>query len=146
MIFILTIFKTIDENENVKVRQIPSHMLAGHSDEAVAWAEYAVENAIDVPGWYRNRLAWAYWSAGRQEDALLQYDQSTDYFCATCKVSMLMRLNRVEEAKALMADFRDAVPDWTAEKERFWPSGRHPQMVDRLLGPYLDDLRAAGLP
>ena len=73
-----------------------------------------------------------------------QYDQ-TDYFCDTCKISTLMRLNRVEEAKALMADFRAAAPDWTLEKERLWPTGRHPQMVERLLGPYLDDLQAAGL-
>jgi class 3 adenylate cyclase/TolB-like protein len=116
---------------------------AGRGEKAVEWAEYAVQNAVLVPSWYRDRLAWAYWSDGRPQDAIREYEQ-TDYFCVPCKVSTLMRVNRVEEAKALMADDIARRPGWALEDERLWPSGHHSMMVEHLMDPYLDDLRAAG--
>jgi TolB-like protein len=116
---------------------------AGRGEKAVEWAEYAIKNAVVVPSWYRDRLAWAYWSAGRPQDAIREYEQ-TDYFCVPCKVSTLMRVNRVEEAKALMADDIARRPGWTLEDERLWPSGHHSMMVEHLMDPYLEDLRAAG--
>ena len=42
---------------------------AGYAETAVEWAEYGVNNEAMVPDWYRDRLAWAYYNAGRAEDA-----------------------------------------------------------------------------
>lgn len=114
---------------------------AGQGAIAVEWAEYAVANEAVVPEWYRDRLAWAYWSAGRTEDAMRVYDAINDC-CVPCKVSTLVRMGRLVEANAEIARY---IPDWTLEDARTYLAGRQTVMVDRLLGPYLDDLRKAGL-
>jgi class 3 adenylate cyclase/TolB-like protein len=116
---------------------------AGEGARAVELAENAVRNAPDVPGWYRDKLAWAYWSAGRFEEAIIQYEQ-TDHYRVPCKVSTLVRLGRLDEAQALMAEDQLRRPGWAVEDERLWPTGRHPMMIDRLIDPYMADLRTAG--
>jgi hypothetical protein len=43
-----------------------------------------------------------------------------------------------------MAEDQLRRPGWAVEDERLWPTGRHPMMIDRLIDPYMADLRTAG--
>ncbi len=117
---------------------------AGRTDTAVEWAEYAVANESVVPDWYRDNLAWAYLLDGRSEDAVRTYE-GLDYYCVPCKAVALVRVGRVAEAKVEIERHLDFYPKWSINDVRTFPSRRHDFLVDHLLEPYLDDLRAAGL-
>jgi hypothetical protein len=56
------------------------------------------------------------------------------------------RLGKIDEARTFMAKFVEDNPGHTVKDEAFWPTRKQPQMVERILKPYLDDLRKAGLP
>ena len=43
-------------------------------------------------------------------------------------------------------DDHERATNRTIRNEAVWPTRKQPQMVERLLKPYLDDLREAGLP
>lgn len=131
-----------DPQMNIALSQVMAN--AGHGERAVEWAEFGVENEVQVPPWYRGTLAWAYWSAGRYEDAAREYDK-LEFRCIPCHISSLVRVGRMDEAKKLAAWDHERRPDWTLEKERLYPSGRFPMTVDSLMDAYMDDLRAAGL-
>ena len=131
-----------DPQMNISLAQVMAN--AGHGDKAVEWAEFAVENEAQVPPWYRGNLAWAYWSAGRPEDALREYDK-LEFRCIPCHISSLVRVGRLDDAKKLAAWDHERRPDWTLANERLFPSGKFPMMVDRLMDPYMADLRKAGL-
>jgi adenylate cyclase len=117
---------------------------AGRTETAVEWAEYAVANEAVVPDWYRDNLAWAYLMAGRPEDAARTYE-GLDYYCVPCKASALVRVGRLDDAKAEIDRHLAQYPGWTINDVKLFPSGRHPFLVDYLMKPYLDDLREAGL-
>jgi class 3 adenylate cyclase/TolB-like protein len=131
-----------DPQVNITLARVMAN--AGHGARAVEWAEFGVASAAEVPPWYRNTLARAYWAAGRPADAVREFDALDDR-CIPCHISTLVRVGRADEARELAAWDRARRPDWTLEDERLWPSGRFPEMVDHLMGPYLDDLRKAGL-
>lgn len=117
---------------------------AGRTKTAVDWAEYAVANEAVVPDWYRDNLAWAYLMAGRSEDAARTYE-GLDYYCVPCKASALVRVGRLDDAKAEIDRHLVQYPGWTTNDVKLFPSGRHPFLVDYLMKPYLNDLREAGL-
>jgi hypothetical protein len=64
------------------------------------------------------------------------------YLQAVAKV----RLGRIEEARSGFAEEVKKYPDYSIKDEAVWPGKKQPQMVERVLKPYLDDLRKAGLP
>ncbi len=101
-------------------------------------------NEAVVPDWYRDNLAWSYLMAGRPEDAEGSYE-GLDYHCVPCKAVALVRVGRLEDAKAEIDRHRATYPNWNVNDVRLFPSGRHAFLVDRLMKPYLDDLRTAGL-
>jgi adenylate cyclase len=118
---------------------------AGRADRAVAWAEFAVRTEARVPDWYRDRLAWAYYNAGRPADALAEYGKISN-FCRPCRIAALVRLGRLQEARELAQEHMKLAPHFTIARESTWPGGHHPQMIERLLKPYLADLAKAELP
>jgi adenylate cyclase len=117
---------------------------AGRAETAVEWAEYAVANEAVVPDWYRDNLAWAYLMAGRSEDAARTY-HGLGYYCVPCKAAALVRVGRLDEAKAEIELHRARFPNWSIDDVRLFPSGRHEFLAPHLMKPYLDDLRVAGL-
>ena len=117
---------------------------AGRTETAVEWAEYAVKNEAVVPDWYRNNLAWAYLMAGRSQDAARTYD-GLEYYCVPCKAVALLRTGKLEDAQAEIARHKAIYPVWSIDDVRLFPSGRHEFLLDRLMRPYLEDLRTAGL-
>ncbi|WP_299507002.1 hypothetical protein [Cypionkella sp.] len=117
---------------------------AGRTETAVEWAEYAVTNEAVVPDWYRGNLAWAYLMAGRSQDAVRTYD-GLEYYCVPCKAVALVRTGKLDEAQAEIAHHKVIYRNWSIDDVRLFPSGRHEFLLDRLMGPYLEDLRTAGL-
>lgn len=115
---------------------------AGRTDRAIEWAEQAVRdpNAID---YYHDQLGWAYYHADRPSDALAEFNKAQDSWGQAVSHA---RLGQMDEARSIMAEILKESPDATIESEAIWPTGKQPQMVERLLTPYLDDLRRAGLP
>ena len=73
---------------------------AGRTDRAIEWAEFAVRNEAIVPDWYHHRLAWAYYHANRPAEALAAWDKIANP-CRICRAVALVRLGRLDEAKAL---------------------------------------------
>ncbi len=117
---------------------------AGRADTAVEWAEYAVGTEALVPDWYRDRLAWAYYTAGRAEDAVREYDK-IDFLCLPCKAAALAHAGRTDDAKAAVDMLRAVNPGMTLERAGLAPGGRFPYMAPGPLAGYLRDLAAAGL-
>lgn len=117
---------------------------AGYPETAVEWAEYGVNNEAVVPDWYKDRLAWAYYNAGRAADAVKVYDE-INYLCEICKAAALVRAGRIEDGKALMAEVTAARPDITLKLAALASGDHFPYMTSSMLAPYIADLRAAGL-
>ena len=117
---------------------------AGRVETAVEWAEYAVNNEAVVPDWYRDRLAWAYYTAGRAEEAVTEYEKIR-YYCGICKAAALVRAGRIADAKALIAVIKTENPGLTLALAGLAPGDRFPFMAEKVLTPYLADLEAAGL-
>jgi class 3 adenylate cyclase len=118
---------------------------AGRTDRAIEWAQFAVRTEAIVPDWYRDRLAWAYYHAGRPSEALAEWDKMA-HPLRVSRAAALARLGRLDEARALTAAHVEMVPTFTIAQAAKWPGLHHPQMVERLLNPYLADLAKAGLP
>ena len=57
-----------------------------------------------------------------------------------------VRSGKLDDARAHIAEFIKQNPSWTIKVEANFPAGQQPSMVPELLGPYLDDLRKAGVP
>jgi class 3 adenylate cyclase/TolB-like protein len=111
---------------------------AGRTDQAIEWAKEAILRDPKSPDWWHGNLAWAYYLAGRYEDALIELQKESeplrDHLAA-----IYVRLGRIDEARAVMAEF---VKDtgYTLEDAVRWP------LKEPLAQGYLDDLRKAGMP
>ena len=95
--------------------------------------------------WFYNTLALALYSADRPKEALAWLEKApepSDFVLAVAYA----RLVEMDKARAAMARFRQAFPDYTIEDEARWPTGKQPLMAEPYLSAYLDDLRKAGLP
>ncbi len=119
-------------------RAVLSKSLAdtGRTDEAIAWAQEAIRLDPKGPAWWRGKLAWAYYLAGRHEDALsaVVEDALGDLLAV-----VNIRLGRTAEARRFMAEFVQET-GYTIADEALWP------MVQPLKRGFLDDLRAEGMP
>jgi adenylate cyclase len=111
---------------------------AGKTDQAIEWAEEAIRRAPNSPDGWQGNLAWAYYMAGRPEDALAALQKVAKPYGDMLAV-VYARLGRIDEARAVMAEF---VKDtgYTIEDEARWP------FIEPLKQAYLDDLRKAGMP
>ncbi len=112
---------------------------AGRTDEAIAWLEGALRRDPHGPPWWTGNLAWAYYLGGRYEDALGEWHKMSKPWPLGLAV-VQVRLGRVGEARATVAEFLKDDPGWTLKKEARWP------LIEPLKQSYLEDLRQAGLP
>jgi hypothetical protein len=104
--------------------------------------EFLRPTALD---WYQEQLAWNYYYADRPSDALTEL-KKTQNPSNWDQAVLYARLGKIDEARTFMAKFVEDNPGHTVKDEAFWPTRKQPQMVERILKPYLDDLRKAGLP
>ena len=113
---------------------------AGKFDEAAEWASWALRREPHPPAWWEANLAWAYYLAGRPQEALaLLRDKGGQYPQQLAAVHV--RLERLDEARALLGEWLRANPRASIATEAiYWP------MREDLKRAFLDDLRAAGLP
>jgi adenylate cyclase len=118
---------------------------AGEVDEAIKWLERAIRLDPKGPDWYHYNLSWAYYHAGRYEEALAAYKESKAGV-TTNLAAVYIRLGRMDEARATIAELLKVAPGYSLRAEAKWPGGRMPQMVEPLLQPFLEDVRRAGLP
>jgi adenylate cyclase len=107
-----------------------------------------------IKGWRRNanlpdddfgNLAIAYYFAGRPEEAVVQFQKMKEPWKVNLAAAYV-RLGKLDEARALIAQLLKDDPTWTLQKEAVYPSGKHPQFAKPLLDAYLADLAKAGLP
>lgn len=112
---------------------------AGRTDEAIAWLQEALRRDPMGPEWYVANLAWAYYLAGRHEDALreLQKMSRPRYLLMA---ALHVRLGRMEDARAAVEQFSRGNPGYTLADE-----ARRP-LIGPLKSAWLDDLRRSGLP
>ena len=112
---------------------------AGDVGEATAWAERALIDDPNPPPWYYSNLAWAYYVGQRYDDALKAVSRyKADFpalFAAIC-----VRLGRLDEARAAVANALKAGTQLSIATEGFWPQ------IEPDRTAYLNDLRAAGVP
>ena len=115
---------------------------AGRTDRAIEWAQQAIRDPNAI-GYYHDQLGWAYYHGDRPSDALAKFSEAEDTWGQAVAHA---RLGQIDEARAFMAEILKDDPGLTIAGEAIWPTRKQPQMVERLLTPYLDDLRKAGLP
>ncbi|MEZ5830541.1 MAG: tetratricopeptide repeat protein [Dongiaceae bacterium] len=114
--------------------------LAGRTEEAIQWAEEALRLDPNPPDFYISNLGVAHYLAGQYAEALSALKRLNDPTSLYLAV-VYVRLGRIDEARATMADYMKAVPTDTLAVETRWPI-KDPAI--RQL--YLDDLRTAGMP
>ena len=112
---------------------------AGKLDEAIEWASWALAHDVQKSPFPRNNLAWAYYAAGRYEQALETFRPLGDSYNPAQGAVHYASVGRLDEAKAEVA--------------LYLKSGRHSiatescaPMREPLKQKYLDDLRKAGMP
>jgi TolB-like protein/class 3 adenylate cyclase len=113
---------------------------AGRTDEAIAWGQEAMRRDPNLPeDFTHGTLSWAYYLAGRPQDALAELEQMRDP-PALKRAAVFARLGRLDEARAVIVQFLKDRPGYTLRDEAFRP------VKEPLKQAYLDDLRKAGLP
>jgi adenylate cyclase len=119
----------------------------GHYEEAVANAERALRLHPFAPQYYPYVYGQALYAAGRYEDAenvlqqcLLRAPEERN--CLRMRAAVLVRLDRLDEARATMARLNELDPTFSLSAER--ETSRFG--VSPLMERYLTDLRAAGAP
>jgi tetratricopeptide (TPR) repeat protein len=112
---------------------------AGRVDEAIEWSKESMRRDPTGLEWGIGYLSWAYYLAGRYEDALAELQKMREPWPLVL-VPVDVRLGRIEEARTVMAAFVRANPEHTLEDEARWP------LKEPLKQTYLDDLRKAGMP
>jgi adenylate cyclase len=112
---------------------------AGYGDEAVAWGRAALDHDPNDPSRHRANLAWAYFVAGRDREAIeILPERSTEY--SVLLAALYARLGQVEKARALIANYLRSGRSATIRHEDNFP------IVEPVETEYLNDLRMAGLP
>lgn len=119
--------------------------LAGKVDRGIEWLEEAIRRDGSPLEWYFGYLAFAYYLAGRADDAVgvaLKMEHPPYLTLA----ASYARLGKLDEARRSVERLLAQKPGWTIEDEAVYPSTKRPQLVAPLLKPYLSDLAKAGLP
>jgi DNA-binding SARP family transcriptional activator/TolB-like protein len=111
---------------------------AGETDLAIDWLQESLRRDPKGPEWYRGNLAWAYYLAGRYDDALAELQKMARPRRLLLTV-VYMKLGRLDEWKSSLDEFMANNPDYVIADAARWP------LTDRLKRRWLDDLRQAGL-
>jgi tetratricopeptide (TPR) repeat protein len=115
----------------------------GKAEDGVAQIKLAMRINPHYPDWYLWNLGWAQYFAGDYEEALGSLKRMSNPPNGAHRIlaAVLVRLGRVEEARAVITAFREKAPDSTlAKMENFAFQNR------TYLERWMEDLRTAGLP
>ncbi len=110
---------------------------AGYFDEAIDWARRGIQHDPNGPSWYLINLVWAYYLAGRYQEALdvpLRPEAAPDIYAA-----IYVRVGRMEEARRMAALAVKLAPRDSVEAEARFP------LIEPYRAALVDDLRKAGL-
>ena len=88
-------------------------------------------------------LGWAYYDAGRYEDAVKTYRSmnSPPPYVHRGLAAAYVRLGKLEEARSEIAQMLEKEPDYTLENFKVWPY-KNKEDLER----WMEDLRKAGVP
>jgi len=111
---------------------------AGKTEEAIEWLRESIRRDPKGPEWYNANLAWAYYLAGRNKEALSEL-QKLNKPRPTLLAAVYVELGRLTEARAIIADFLRKNPAYRLADEARWP------LTASLKLGWLEDLRQAGL-
>jgi adenylate cyclase len=115
----------------------------GKAEDGIAQIKLAMRINPHYPDWYLWNLGWAQYFAGEYEEALVSLKRMSNppNKVRRTLAAVLVRLGRVEEARAVIAAFREQEPDFTvATMENYAFQNR------TYLERWMEDLRTAGLP
>jgi adenylate cyclase len=113
---------------------------AGLAEEAIAWARDGVEHdRYGDPPHRRANLAWAYYMAGRNREAVETLRQERSEF-PVLAAALHVRLGELETAKALIAEYRRNGGRDTVHREDVAP------LIEPAGTEYVESLRKAGMP
>jgi TolB-like protein/class 3 adenylate cyclase len=118
---------------------------AGHADRAIEWLEDSIRRDANPAPWYFGNLAFAYYVADRPADAIAHFQKMKDPWKLNMAAAYV-RLGKLDEARALVAQVLKDNPAYTLKDEAVWPTRKQPQYAASVLGPYLADLAKAGMP
>jgi adenylate cyclase len=120
---------------------------AGRPERAIELGQEALKRDPNGPDWWHNVLSFAYYNAGRIDDAIAEFGRRKQP-CTDCinLAAAYARKNRLEEARTVISAIRQKYPSYTIAHESRWPTGQTPQLAEPYLSAYLADLAKAGLP
>jgi tetratricopeptide (TPR) repeat protein len=111
---------------------------AGHADEAIGWARFALQHDPNGPSRYHANLAWAYFVAGREREGINALGEKSGEF-PILSAALHVRLGEVEEARALVAQYVQAGGADTVHREDIVP------LIEPAGTEYVETLRKAGM-
>ena len=113
------------------------------AEDGVAQIKLAMRINPHYPDWYLWNLGWAQYFTGEYEEALASLKRMSNPNNGTRRTlaAVLVRLGRVEEARAVIAAFREQAPDFTVSTMEKFPFQNR-----TYLERWMEDLRTAGLP
>jgi TolB-like protein/DNA-binding winged helix-turn-helix (wHTH) protein len=112
---------------------------AGHAEEAIGWARFALQHDPNGPSRYHANLAWAYFVAGREREGIHALREKSGEF-PILSAALHIRLGEVEEAQALVAQYIQAGGADTVHREDIVP------LIEPAGTEYVETLRKAGMP
>lgn len=118
---------------------------AGRTHRAIEWLEEAIRRDANPVDWYFGYLAFAYYNSDRPADAVTQFLKMKQPWKLNLAAAYV-RAGRLDEARAIVAQFVKDYPGYTLKDEAVWPTRKQPQFPEAILKPYLADLAKAGLP
>jgi adenylate cyclase len=113
---------------------------AGRHEQAIEWASTALrqEHNAAFAMFLKPNLAWALYNAGRYDEAF-ETIKGSETATPDWAAVMYVRVGRVEEARAIIADWLKIAPI-TIATDSCWA------IKEPMKSAFLDDLRKAGLP
>jgi adenylate cyclase len=112
---------------------------AGHAEEAIEWARFALQHDPSGPSRYHANLAWAYYVAGRERDGINALLEKSSEF-PILSAALHVRLGEVEEAQTLIAEYIRAGGQDTVHREDIVP------LIEPTGAEYVEALRKTGMP
>jgi adenylate cyclase len=116
----------------------------GRAEQAVEQTKIAMRINPRHADWYFWNLGWAQYTVGQYDDALATLNRMSNPPNGVRRMlaAVLVRLDRLQEARAVMAAYIENGLDVTLEEMKANKSWKHREYLDR----WIDDLRTAGLP
>jgi TolB-like protein/class 3 adenylate cyclase/Tfp pilus assembly protein PilF len=124
------------------VEMSEAQVYMGRPVEAIAQIKKAMRINPHYPEWHLWDLGWAYYEAGRYEEALATLKKMNNPPSGAHRTlaAVYVRLGRLDEARAEISELLKKNPDYTIETAKLFPY-KDAAQLDR----YVNDLRKAGL-